>query len=166
MKATIMTIGELADAAWVSRRAVRFYVQRGLLPPPLARGRGASYGEAHAERLQQILRLQDAGHSLAAIAALLGQGGASAAAQGGEPATAASSPPPAGALPAPAPPPRLRPQLVIHLRLADGIELQLDATRFNPDAGSLIELRDTVLHILERAGTTGRADPAAAPTSH
>lgn len=61
-------IGELAEAAGVSRRAVRFYVQRGLMPPPLGQGRGAHYDRSHLTRLLEIKRRQEAGMPLDAIA--------------------------------------------------------------------------------------------------
>jgi len=48
------SIGDLAAAGAVSRRTVRFYVQRGLLEPPLGLGRGARYTEAHLARLHEI----------------------------------------------------------------------------------------------------------------
>jgi len=48
------SIGSLADAAGVSRRTVRFYVQRDLLPPPVGLGRGALYTDEHLARLLQI----------------------------------------------------------------------------------------------------------------
>ncbi|MBF0503044.1 MAG: MerR family transcriptional regulator [Candidatus Riflebacteria bacterium] len=60
-------IGELADLAGISRRAVRFYVQRGLLPPPAGAGRGHYYITEHLDRLRQIKVLQEAGLSLEAI---------------------------------------------------------------------------------------------------
>jgi DNA-binding transcriptional MerR regulator len=155
-----MSIGELADAAGVSRRAVRFYVQRGLLPPPTARGRGAHYEQAHVERLLRILRLQDAGHSLAAVGTLLAEGDGGDALPAPAPGHRAAAQVP-GALPAVGVAEaearvRPRPQLVIRLRLAEGIELQLDAARYNPDAEALVELRDCVLRALRRGGT----DPA------
>ncbi len=50
------TIDELTRMCGVSRRTVRFYVQRGLIPPPAGRGRGRHYGEEH---LDGILRIQD-----------------------------------------------------------------------------------------------------------
>ncbi len=62
-----MTIGELAEAAGVSRRTVRYYVQRGLLPAPDGLGRGARYGEEHLRRLIEVRDLQAQGVSLAAI---------------------------------------------------------------------------------------------------
>jgi hypothetical protein len=37
------SIGELADATGVSRRTVRFYVQRGLIDPPVGLGRASHY---------------------------------------------------------------------------------------------------------------------------
>src|SRR5207248_1505414 len=66
-----MGIGDLADAAGLSRRAVRFYVQQQLLPPPTGRGRGNHYTAEHLERLQKIASLQAAGHSLDAIRRIL-----------------------------------------------------------------------------------------------
>lgn len=49
---------ELCDAADVTPRTVRYYVQQGLLPAPDTRGRGARYDRAHLERIQLIKRLQ------------------------------------------------------------------------------------------------------------
>lgn len=49
---------ELCDAADVTPRTVRYYVQQGLLPSPDTRGRGARYERAHLERIQLIKRLQ------------------------------------------------------------------------------------------------------------
>ena len=59
---------ELADRAGVSRRTVRYYVQRGLLPAPMGIGRGAHYTAAHLERLLQIRALQGEGVPLDEIA--------------------------------------------------------------------------------------------------
>ena len=60
-------IEELADLAGVTRRTVRFYVQEGLLPAPLGRGRGRHYGAAHLKRLLEVKTLQERGLPLAAI---------------------------------------------------------------------------------------------------
>jgi DNA-binding transcriptional MerR regulator len=125
-----LSITELADAAGVSRRAVRFYVQRGLIPPPTGLGRGRHYDAAHLERLKQIKDLQAAGHPLDAIARILA----------GE-----SVPPPVT--------PRVRPlmtaELWTRLNLGDGVELHLDARRINPTAEQLLALRDAIRSILE-----------------
>ena len=58
------SIGDLAVAGGVSRRTVRFYVQRGLLEPPLGLGRGARYSEAHLARLREIRAGHDRGVAL------------------------------------------------------------------------------------------------------
>ncbi len=50
------SIGELADKAGVSRRAVRFYVQNGIIPPPVGLGRGSYYTDEH---LNKILNKQN-----------------------------------------------------------------------------------------------------------
>ena len=62
---------ELAERAGVSRRTVRYYVQRGLLPAPSGLGRGKHYGEAHLARLIRIRELQAEGVPLEDIAARL-----------------------------------------------------------------------------------------------
>jgi DNA-binding transcriptional MerR regulator len=55
------TIGSLADTAGVSRRTVRFYVQRDLLPPPEGLGRSAHYSDEHLARLLEIKAWQEEG---------------------------------------------------------------------------------------------------------
>jgi DNA-binding transcriptional MerR regulator len=61
------TISELADAAGTTPRTIRFYTAEGLLPPPDARGRYASYSVEHLDRLRLIDRLKDAYQPLTAI---------------------------------------------------------------------------------------------------
>ena len=51
-------LGELAAAADVTPRTIRYYVQQGLLPSPGTRGPGVRYDRAHLDRLQLIRRLQ------------------------------------------------------------------------------------------------------------
>lgn len=62
---------ELAERAGVSRRTVRYYVQRGLLPAPQGLGRGKHYTEAHLQTLIRIRELQEGGVPLEEIAARL-----------------------------------------------------------------------------------------------
>jgi len=52
------SIGELAELTGVSRRTVRFYVQRGLIPPPQGLGRGRHYTAEHLELILKIRELQ------------------------------------------------------------------------------------------------------------
>lgn len=51
---------ELAAAAGVSPRTVRYYVQRGLLTAPEFRGKDTAYGREHLLRLHAIKHLQEA----------------------------------------------------------------------------------------------------------
>ena len=69
------SIGELANLGGVSRRTVRYYVQEGLLPPPLGLGRGARYDATHLERLLQIKDLQERGRTLEEVRAALDKRG-------------------------------------------------------------------------------------------
>ena len=64
-------VDELAERAGVSRRTVRYYVQRGLLPPPQGLGRGKHYAEAHLNALIRIRELQEEGVPLDEIGARL-----------------------------------------------------------------------------------------------
>lgn len=110
------TIGELADRAGVSRRTVRYYVQRELLPAPDGLGRGAHYTDEHLARLIRIRELQEAGVPLADIALTLD----------GPPPT----PPEPQPLPAPGSGPRPLPRPGSVARwsravIADGIELHV-----------------------------------------
>ncbi len=61
---------DVAKAAGVSPRTVRYYIQRGLLPQPRFRGPDTAYGEDHVVRLRAIRRLQEAFWPLDAIAGL------------------------------------------------------------------------------------------------
>jgi DNA-binding transcriptional MerR regulator len=60
-----MRIGELAERAGTTPRALRYYESVGLLPPPGRTGNGyRSYGEEHLRLLTQIRTLQDFGFGL------------------------------------------------------------------------------------------------------
>jgi DNA-binding transcriptional MerR regulator len=54
---TLYTISQLAEAAGVTPRTIRYYTAEGLLPRPDARGQYALYSQDHLLRLQLIGRL-------------------------------------------------------------------------------------------------------------
>jgi DNA-binding transcriptional MerR regulator len=62
---------ELAEAAGVPVRTVRFYRERKLLPAPRREGRIAWYNDHHLARLRTITALLDRGHTLGGIAELM-----------------------------------------------------------------------------------------------
>src|SRR4051812_31904407 len=126
-----LNIEELAAAAGLSRRGVRFYVQQRLLPAPHGVGRGKHYDQSHLDRLTQIRDLQTAGHSLDEIRHLLA---------GGAPAQAPVAAP---ARRAPARP-LLRAELWRRLPIREGVELSFDAGRFNPTVEQLLAIRDAI----------------------
>jgi DNA-binding transcriptional MerR regulator len=64
-------IGELARAAGISVRTLRYYQERKLLPPPRHEGRIAWYSQAHLSRLRVIGQLLDRGHTLGGTGELL-----------------------------------------------------------------------------------------------
>ncbi len=71
MSTTTFKLEDLASAAAVSPRTVRYYVQRGLLPAPAFRGRDTAYTDDHLLRLRAIRKLQDQFLPLDAIQAEL-----------------------------------------------------------------------------------------------
>lgn len=66
-----LTIEQLAAATGFTVRNIRAHATRGLLPPPLLRGRTGFYGDEHVGRLQLISRLQEQGFNLASITRLV-----------------------------------------------------------------------------------------------
>ncbi|MCF3123406.1 MerR family transcriptional regulator [Streptomyces arenae] len=61
---------ELAEQAGITVRTVRFYRERGLIPPPRREGRIAWYDDHHLARLRTIAALLERGHTLSGIAEL------------------------------------------------------------------------------------------------
>ena len=134
-----MSIGELADAAGLSRRAVRFYVQQKLIPTPLGRGRGRHYDGSHLERLRRIQELQQAGHSLDAIRKILRTPGT-------EPEVVAAARENGRSKPRAT----LSAELWTRLRLIEGVELHFDAARFAPEVEGLLALRDVARDVFRK----------------
>ncbi len=64
-------MGELAEEAGITVRTLRFYRERGLIPPPRREGRIAWYDDHHLARLRTVAALLDRGHTLGGIAELL-----------------------------------------------------------------------------------------------
>ena len=131
---TELNIAQLADAAGVSRRAVRFYVQEKLLDPPRGAGRGSHYEHSHLDQLRQIAAWQRTGYSLDAIRRMLR----------GE------------TLPLPAEPARpiqgahLTTRLISRVELLEGVEITFDAQRFAPNAEGLLALQELARQVFHR----------------
>lgn len=144
-----LSIDELADAAGLTRRGIRFYVQQRLLPTPHGVGRGKHYDASHLARLRQIRQLQAAGHSLEEIRHLLEGGGAAKSVSDVAPQTKAVR---AGA------PPALRAELWRRVRVMEGLELSFDAGRFNPSVEQLVALREIIASSFKRGSTENDHD--------
>jgi len=63
----LMTLDELCNRVGLSVRNVRFYTTRGLVPPPIRRGRSGYYSPEHVVRLELVQELQAHGFTLSAI---------------------------------------------------------------------------------------------------
>ena len=66
-RAELLTLDELADRVGLSVRNIRFYTTRGLVPPPIRRGRSGYYTPDHVARLELVQELQSHGFTLSAI---------------------------------------------------------------------------------------------------
>jgi DNA-binding transcriptional MerR regulator len=120
-------IEELADLGGVTRRTVRYYVQEGLLPPPLGLGRGRHYGEQHLERLLKVKALQEQGMPLAAIREAIDGGGRKQAMAGAMAETT----------------PTILPRSAwSRLELVPGVELNVSSAYRLPSPGRIRELAE------------------------
>jgi DNA-binding transcriptional MerR regulator len=63
----LMTLEQLTDRVGVSVRNIRFYTTKGLVPPPIRRGRSGYYAQEHVVRLELVRELQAHGFTLSAI---------------------------------------------------------------------------------------------------
>lgn len=127
-----LSIGELADRGGVSRRTVRYYVQRGLLEAPTGLGRGRHYTRRHLETLLRIRELQERGVPLASIPARLE----------GRPADHAHPDVPAAAP---------RQSTWTRVSLGDGVELHLRDRRLDDE--QVRALRDAITEVIGREGS-------------
>ncbi len=63
----LLTVDELSGRVGMTVRTLRFYASRGLMPPPVRRGRVGYYGAEHIARLDLVRELQAHGFTLSAI---------------------------------------------------------------------------------------------------
>jgi DNA-binding transcriptional MerR regulator len=73
-----MTIRELAERTGMTVRNIRAHQTRGLLPPPVVRGRTGYYSEEHVARIELTREMQADGLNLEAIRRVLDSGDGSA----------------------------------------------------------------------------------------
>lgn len=124
-RAALFSIDELADRAEVSRRTVRFYVQRGLLPAPRGLGRGRHYDASHLHALMRIRAWQEEGVPLALIARRLQAGASEPESQAG--GAGAGMHPGTAERAQPAAPMEAAAAVTVwtHVQLGEGVTLQL-----------------------------------------
>src|SRR4051812_20732658 len=63
----LLTLDELTNRVGMSVRNIRFYTTKGLVPPPIRRGRSGYYSPDHVARLELVRELQGHGFTLSAI---------------------------------------------------------------------------------------------------
>jgi DNA-binding transcriptional MerR regulator len=63
----LLTLEELTQRVGMSVRTIRFYTTKGLVPPPVRRGRSGYYTPEHVARLELVQELQSHGFTLSAI---------------------------------------------------------------------------------------------------
>ncbi len=63
----LLTLEDLTTRVGMSVRNIRFYTTKGLVPPPIRRGRSGYYTPDHVSRLELVRELQTHGFTLSAI---------------------------------------------------------------------------------------------------
>lgn len=63
-----LTIDALNERTGLSPRAVRYYVQMGVIDPPAGKGRGSRYGERHVRQIRGAQDLKARGYTIEQIA--------------------------------------------------------------------------------------------------
>ncbi|WP_181898458.1 MerR family transcriptional regulator [Alteromonas aestuariivivens] len=69
------TIEELEELTGIAKRTIRFYIQKGLVEPPLGARRTPQYTDRHLEQLLKVKQFKDAGLNLSKIADIMNSGG-------------------------------------------------------------------------------------------
>ena len=128
------TADEVASLANVPRRTLRYYIQLGLVDPPIGETRAAYYSWQHLGRLLQIRELTESGLSLEAVRDRLVQGSAEERVR-----------------------PTVRPGVVSvksHIHLADGVELVIDPAVAGLSTEQVRRFAKDALALLRRASGT------------
>lgn len=136
-QASIYSIEELAQLGGVTRRTVRYYVQRGLIPPPTGTGRGKHYTQGHLDALLRVKALQEQGVALAEIVEPEDDEGGGAAPR---------------AAPGPQPIPTPAAEVWLRVPLGEGIELHLRSPSRALESTVVDALRRAVVSVLDRDG--------------
>lgn len=128
-----LTIDDLCSLAGMSKRKVRYYIQKGLVDRPEGTGKGAYYTRTQLEQLLTIRKWKTAGLSLERIKEILdGEKDADKPAK-------------------PSPPPRPKNQGEVevwsHLIINDGVELHIDPNRANLEPDQVSELYSEVIKL-------------------
>jgi DNA-binding transcriptional MerR regulator len=126
---------ELAAAAGLPRRTIRYYIQLGLVDRPIGETRAAHYGWRHLGQLLRIRELSEEGLSLEAIRARLQSPG---------PATPVAAPSP-GTL-----------QVMTHVTLAPGVSLVVDPAAAGLSADALRQLAREIVATCRRLNDTSK----------
>jgi len=110
-----LTIDEICTIVGMSKRTVRYYIQKGLVDRPEGTGKGAFYNQVHLEQLLTIQKWKIAGLSLDRIRKILL----------GEKESIASNNP----LPPPLPKKQGTVEVWSHMHIGDGIEIHIEPKR-------------------------------------
>jgi DNA-binding transcriptional MerR regulator len=122
-----LTLDQLATAAGLPARTVRYYIQLGLVDRPVGEKRAAYYTPAHLEQLLTVQKWSEGGLSLESIRRLM-----------------------AGELPEVPPEPRGRVEVRSHMTVTDGVELVIEPGRARLTPAQVRRLFAGVLELHER----------------
>lgn len=133
------SLDQLVTQSGVSGRTIRYYIQKGLLPPPQGEKRGAWYSQVHLADLLRIRQWQEAGLSLDAIGDLL---------------QARTEPPVATRRPGSI-------EVRSHLQVVEGIELVVSPEQAGLTQEQIRALFHGVMQTLDSIRSSGQTSPLA-----
>ena len=122
-----LSLDQLAAAAGLPARTVRYYIQLGLVDRPVGETRAAYYTPVHLEQLLTVQKWSQGGLSLESIRRLM-----------------------SGELPEAPPEPRGRVELRSHMTVTDGVELVIEPGRARLSPAQVRRLFAGVLEQYER----------------
>lgn len=133
------SLEELCSLVDMSKRKIRFYIQKGLVDSPKGTGKGAYYTHRNLEQLLTIRKWKEAGLTLERIQELL-----ESESQETDSGT-------------PVPPPRLKQpgsiEVWSHLLISDGIELHIEPNRSGLTPAQIRTLNRSILAQFEKIKT-------------
>lgn len=144
-----LSIQELSDQTGTTRRTIHFYIQQGILPPPLGAGLASRYTEGHLVRLKLIPLLRSQGSRLDQIRRIFNEQDLE-----GLKELLATTPQPSPMMPQKVPDSPLRPARNIQFVFPQNISISIPEALSQNNPRFVQQLIDTISNMLQNQELT------------